>query len=138
VRLRSVLHAFRAMSFADACGVVMAKLRARGADTLATAPVPGDLAAPAGDAVARKVHDGALAALSPYWPTPYPGAVAFFRPQTSIFPVAPKRVWRKLVGALTLHPVPGTHTDMVREHAGGLALALSLELHKAGEVAKYG
>ncbi len=138
VRLRTVLHTFHTEPFHKACRVTLAKLMRRGADSLATAPILADLDQDAGNAVARKVHDYAYAALTDYRPTPYAGEVAFFKPTTSIFQIAPKRVWGMLVGRLTLHRVPGTHGGMIRGHVGDLARALSLALHQAGETAKYG
>lgn len=138
VRLRSALHAFRTKPFREACVDTLARLKRRGADGLATAPIQADLAQDSGNAVARKVHDHAYAALTKYWPTPYAGPVAFFKPAISIFQIAPKRIWGKLVGRITVHRVPGTHSDMVRDHVVDLARALSLTLHRAGEMAKYG
>lgn len=137
VRARSTLHAFRTMPFKTACQSLLTKLKGRSADAFANAPIQADLDDDVGNAIARKVHDRAYVALTNYRPTKYAGAVSFFRPKTSIFQIAPKRIWGKLVGRLTLRRVPGDHSSMVRDDVGALAFALSLELHRAGELVKY-
>jgi hypothetical protein len=49
----------------------------------------------------------------------------------SIFPVAPHRVWGKLLTRLTLHRVHGNHGSIVRDHAGELAAAMSRVIDRA-------
>ena len=134
VPLNSVIAAFRTKPLSEACMFVAARLTARmtgGAGALPRAYFPKDDA----DPTSRKVHSAALTALINYWPLSYPGRVEFFRPKTSIFRVAPKRVWGRLLGGLTLHAVRGDHDSMVREHAPYLAVALSTALRRAAEVA---
>ncbi|MGH6981540.1 MAG: hypothetical protein ACREFC_10070, partial [Stellaceae bacterium] len=81
----------------------------------------------------------AFKALSEYRPRPYLGDVAFFKPATSIFPIAPRAVWGALIeGDFTVHDVLGDHGSMVRTQVASLASALSLTLHRAGKVTKYG
>lgn len=138
IRLRSMLDAFRTMPFGAACRFILAKLKRRGDGGLASRQHEAGFAGNGNDAVARAVHEQAFVALTNYRPAPYVGEIEFFRPTASIFPVAPKRIWGKSLGRINVHNVPGNHSNMMREHAGDLAKALSLALRKAGEVARYG
>ena len=135
VRLHTVTTAFRTRPLNEACAFVLARLTGKmaggGSGVLPKAFSPDEDA----DAASRKVHAAAVTALMKYWPTGYPGRVEFFRPKVSIFGVAPKRVWGRLLGGLTLHAVPGDHDSMVREHAPHLASALSAVLRRAAEAA---
>ena len=42
------------------------------------------------------------------------------------YPKNPGRIWRKLVGDLEVHTVPGEHLELVGMHAERLARRLSL------------
>jgi acetoacetyl-CoA synthetase len=127
VRMKTALELFRTKPWREAAATLIGRVRGTGGELL-PALFPEAEATPA----LRKVHDSAFAALVDYTPRPYPGAVHFFRPRTSIFPIAPGSVWGELIGALTIHPVAGDHGSMVRSEVASLAAALSRELRRAG------
>jgi acetoacetyl-CoA synthetase len=128
VRAHMVLDTFRTLPFAAACRAVLEKWRGRGN----WGKPPTDFAEHGANAAAiQLVYDGAIAALTRYRLRHYPGAVAFFRPAESIFPIAPQRVWGRMLAGLNLHAVRGDHVSMVREHTGDLAVAISRVLRDA-------
>jgi acetoacetyl-CoA synthetase len=128
VRLGCALHAFRTMPFGAACGLVLARARGRGGNALRPELILANFPANGVTAALRRVHNGGVVALTNYRPQYYSGEVLFFQPETSIFPIAPKRIWGKLLGGLAVHNVRGDHGSMVHEHVADLAAALSRAL----------
>jgi acetoacetyl-CoA synthetase len=129
VRLHMATDAFRTLPFGAACAAVLSKLRGRGGGW-GKPPTNFDEHG-ANAAAIRHVYDQALEALIEYRPHRYTGTVVFFRPDASIFPVAPRRVWGKLLGGLAIHRVAGDHGSMLRQHVGDLAAALTGVLRAA-------
>lgn len=139
IRLRGILGNFRTMPFGEALRLTVARLRNRGTANLPAAMVMADSPEDGTGAALRKVHAAAFKALSDYRPWPYLGTVEFLKPEHSIFPVAPHRIWGALIeGGLEVHHVPGDHGSMVRAEVASLARALSQVLRRAGEAAKHG
>jgi acetoacetyl-CoA synthetase len=134
VRLNSIIAAFRTRPFGEACAFVLGRLTGRAGRLPATMILP-DVAEDSADKALHRVRAAAFAAMLNYRPTRYPGHVEFFRPKTSIFGVAPGRVWGELLDSLKLHAVPGDHRTMVGEHVSHLAAALSRVLRDATSAA---
>jgi thioesterase domain-containing protein/acyl carrier protein len=133
VRLRTALDAFRHMPPREALRFVLARLKGqagpinRAGQLLASDPIAAKATA------LRDVYDAANTALLHYRPRPYAGGIVFLRAKTSIFPVAPKRVWGRLVGSIDLHSVDADHDSMVREDSASLAATLSHVMRRADE-----
>ncbi|MGH6989248.1 MAG: alpha/beta fold hydrolase [Stellaceae bacterium] len=131
VRVKVMVDAFRTMPIRQSIRFNLARLLHRG-DAAARggfmrARLDADVVTP----VERRVYDASFHALSDYRPLPYPGAITFFRPAISIFPIAPRLYWGRRVGAIELQPVAGDHDGLMREDAASLAAALSRSLHIA-------
>jgi thioesterase domain-containing protein len=131
VRARVALHAFRTMPPREAMGFVLARLVHPGAASARSALMLSNVSAETVTPALRAVYDSAFGALTRYEPRPYRGAIVFFRPAVSIFPIAPARVWGRLVDAIAIEKVAGNHDGMVREEAASLAAALSRVLRDA-------
>ncbi|HEY5207950.1 MAG TPA: alpha/beta fold hydrolase [Stellaceae bacterium] len=131
VRLNTVLHAFATMPPHRAVRFVLARLRGEaGPMNRAGQLLTGDAVAAKAPAL-RRVYDSANTALLHYWPQPYAGKIVFVRAKTSIFPVAPARIWGKLVAGIDLHIVDADHDSLVREDAPLLAATVSRLLSAA-------
>jgi len=75
----------------------------------------------------RRVIECGESAWARYQPQFYPGKITFLKAGTSVrYPKNPGRIWRKLVGDLEVHTVPGEHLELVGMHAERLARRLSL------------
>jgi acetoacetyl-CoA synthetase len=131
VRLRVILATFRTMPFRQACAFILARVKRQGGAASRPGLVLSNFPAAANTVALRKVYDAAFTALWNYRPRPYPGPVVFFRPATSIFPVAPARIWRPLVGRLDMRRVGTGHESLVRNDAPALAAALAQALRDA-------
>jgi len=81
----------------------------------------------------QRVYDASYAALLHYRPRPYEGRVVFLRPNRSLFPVHPAKIWVRYVDEIDLHTVPGDHDSMVRAEVGALAATFSACLAAAEE-----
>jgi acetoacetyl-CoA synthetase len=75
------------------------------------------------------------AALSRYKPEYYPGNVVFLKAQfpDPEFPDDPKRIWHRLMGALEIHAMPGSHRTVITEHAASTAAQISACMRNAGK-----
>jgi thioesterase domain-containing protein/acyl carrier protein len=134
VRLRVTLHAFATMKPGAAIDFLIGRVLNPGVASSQSALMLANLDADNVTPALRAVFEATFRALVSYRPRRYPGAITFFRPAVSIFPIAPRRYWGKLVAALDLVPVAGDHDGMVREDAASLAAALSRRLrHVTGE-----
>src|SRR6185312_11662399 len=139
VRVGVSINQFRTKPFGEALRANWNKLKNRSGVALPTPMIMADFPEDGTGTALRNVHVAAFKALCDYQPRHYLGPVEFFKPTTSIFPIAPKRVWGDLIeGGLAVHDVPGDHGSMVRSEVAGLAHAMSLALHRAGEMAKHG
>jgi thioesterase domain-containing protein/acyl carrier protein len=131
VRARVAIDVFRAKPTREALRFVIERLARRGKASrggLMLANLPEAGATPA----LRETYEAGFRALRDYRPRFYPGRVDFFRPAVSIFPVAPRLVWGKLLPGIELHAVGGDHSGMVRGAAASLADAISRALRAAG------
>jgi acetoacetyl-CoA synthetase len=126
-----IVNAFTTKPFGEACAIVMARIKAHGGAPLPAAMMLADFPEDGITAALRQVHVAAFEALTHYWPTRYHGEVLFIRPATSIFSIAPKRIWGGLIRRLRVVHVPGDHGSMVRAHVAPLAKALSRALRDA-------
>jgi thioesterase domain-containing protein/acyl carrier protein len=130
IRARTVLNAFRTLSPRDALRDTIARLNGqaspinRAGRLLANDPLAASATA------LRKVYDATDAALLHYRPRPYAGKIVFLRARTSIFPIAPARIWGKLVEGIELHHVDADHDSMVREDSAALAATITRVLRR--------
>lgn len=130
VRLRVVLNAFRTLPPRAALRLTLARWARRGGPINRAGQILADHPLAAQATALRKVYDAANTALLHYWPRPYGGKIVFLRARTSIFPIAPKRIWRKLVDGIELHSVAADHDSMVREDSAALAATLTQVLRR--------
>lgn len=132
VQLRVTLNAFRTLPFHQACAFLFSRLKGRRAANDIAVLLAKFRMAKDSEAL-RKAYDAGIRALMDYRPSRYDGDIVFFRPENSIFPVAPARVWGPVVRRLVLHTVPGDHESMLRDYAGDLAAAFSRVLGAAAK-----
>jgi acetoacetyl-CoA synthetase len=131
MRFKVMIEASRTMPFRRALAFNLDRLLHPGAASAKNSFMLARLDADLVTQVERAVHDATFRALLKYRPAPYSGAIDFFRPSVSIFPIAPRRYWGGIVGGIKLHPVAGDHDGMLREDAASLAAALSRRLRSA-------
>jgi len=130
IRFHIARDAFRTMKTRDAIALIAHRIKGRGGDA---ALAPANFRAAATTPALRRVYDATFAALLRYRPRFYPGKIVFFKPATSLFPIDPRRVWRRLAGEFELHTLPGDHDSIVRDDVGALAAALSRSLREAAQ-----
>jgi len=71
---------------------------------------------------AQRAKDAQNEALRSYEPRYYGGKVTFIRATIrSYFPADPTPIWRRMVGELEIHTLPGNHLDMLRSQVYELA-----------------
>jgi thioesterase domain-containing protein/acyl carrier protein len=135
VRVRTALNAFRTMPPHQAFRFTMARLRGQADPINRAGQLFANNAVAAGATALRKVYDAGNVALLHYRPVPYAGKIVFLRARTSIFPIAPARIWRNLVEGIELHSVDADHDSMVREDSSALAATLTCVLRRGDRAA---
>jgi acetoacetyl-CoA synthetase len=130
VRLRTVLKAFRALPPREALRATVTRLRGEAAPINHAGQLFADDPVAASATALRKVYDAANLALAHFRPLPYAGDIVFLRARTSIFPIAPARIWGKLVEHIELHSVDADHDSMVREDSAALAATITQVLRR--------
>ncbi|HEX4111585.1 MAG TPA: thioesterase domain-containing protein [Stellaceae bacterium] len=133
IRLRTVLNAFRTMPPREALRFTVARLTGQPTNRAKQVFAAEPLAASA--TALRKVYDAANEALLHYRPLPYAGKIVFLRARTSIFPIAPARIWGKLVDGIELHSVDADHDSVVRGDSAALAAMITNVLRRVNGAA---